>query len=92
MEGSRNEGRHAWLSYPSVEHRECILHLVYTDDDEWTRRITFRDQLRADPEKARAYQQLKRSLATAYPGHLEAYTRGKADFVRSVIQGPNIST
>jgi GrpB-like predicted nucleotidyltransferase (UPF0157 family) len=51
----------------------------------WREHLAFRDALRADPELADRYADLKRSLAAAYGSDREAYTEGKNSFVREVL-------
>jgi GrpB-like predicted nucleotidyltransferase (UPF0157 family) len=52
---------------------------------ESTRLLCFRDYLRAHPDTAAAYAQLKEQLAVAYPTNREAYTRGKDAFVADIL-------
>lgn len=52
----------------------------------FTDRLLFRDCLRADPEEARRYEDLKRRLAAAFPDDREAYTNGKTDYIYGVMQ------
>ena len=47
--------------------------------------LRFRDLLRADPELAAAYAQLKLRLATEHEGDRVAYTHAKGEFIRSVM-------
>jgi GrpB-like predicted nucleotidyltransferase (UPF0157 family) len=48
--------------------------------------LLFRDYLRAHPEAARRYADLKRELARRFTHDREAYTRGKADFVHEITE------
>ena len=48
-------------------------------------RLVFRDALRAGPEEARCYANLKRNLAKQFPNDREAYTSGKTEYICSVI-------
>ena len=82
VEGSRDG--HTWLSCPSAEKRDFITHLVVADGAEWNRRLSFRDYLLIHPEVAEAYMELKKDLAAKYPHNLDAYTSGKANFVRDI--------
>ncbi len=52
----------------------------------FTDRLLFRDYLRADPEEARHYAELKRNLAARFPDDREAYTNGKTDYIYGVMQ------
>jgi len=85
LEGRRNNNKHSWLSYPTPEKRKFIIHLTVREDDEWKRRINFRDYLRLHSDTAKEYMLLKLDLAKKYPNHLNIYTRGKAAFVSSVL-------
>ncbi len=48
------------------------------------RHINFRDYFRAHPGDARAYQDLKLSLAAQFPFGPEDYSSGKTDFIQAV--------
>ena len=48
--------------------------------------LTLRDALRADPDLAAAYGQLKRELAERYRDDRDAYAEGKSAFVASVLR------
>jgi acetyl esterase/lipase len=48
--------------------------------------LRLRDRLRADPERARAYGDLKRRLAEAHPDDIDAYIAGKTAFIASVLR------
>jgi GrpB-like predicted nucleotidyltransferase (UPF0157 family) len=49
-------------------------------------RLAFRDYLRAHPEEARTYGQLKRRLATEHPTDREAYTGAKSAYIETVMR------
>lgn len=68
------------------EHRVAHLHLLPGDSPRWVEQLAFRDALRADPALVHRYAELKRTLATEHATDREAYTAGKADFVRSVLK------
>lgn len=65
------------------------LHLTFVDSRPWTDLLRFRDRLRADPGLARTYEALKRRLAAASEGDLEAYTAGKSAFVAEALEAPH---
>lgn len=48
-------------------------------------RLVFRDFLRAHPEEAARYEELKRSLSQRFPNDRAAYTQGKTGFISAVI-------
>ena len=49
-------------------------------------KVCFRDYLIEHPEEAMRYAALKRELAARFPTDRDAYTQGKAEFVREVLQ------
>ena len=52
---------------------------------EWERRhLAFRDHLRANPDDAGLYAQLKRQLAADHPRDILAYIDGKTPFIREI--------
>lgn len=55
------------------------------DSPALARHLAFRDYLRADPEAAQAYAELKRGLAVCYRHNREAYTQAKTGFVRDIL-------
>ena len=79
------EERMHWFCKPSPEHRTHHLHLVVPGSEAWNEELAFRDALRAEPETARAYEELKRRLADEHIHDREAYTAAKTEFVESVL-------
>jgi GrpB-like predicted nucleotidyltransferase (UPF0157 family) len=75
-----------WFCKPSPTHRTHHLHLVPFNSQLWSDRLEFRDYLRSSPSAAREYTALKMSLAARNRFDREAYTTGKGDFVRSILQ------
>ncbi|SDI87405.1 GrpB domain, predicted nucleotidyltransferase, UPF0157 family [Frankineae bacterium MT45] len=67
------------------------LHLTQPGSDIWQERLAFRDALRADPELARRYSDLKQGLAQIYRDDPIAYTEGKREFVSEVLAGAGIA-
>jgi GrpB-like predicted nucleotidyltransferase (UPF0157 family) len=72
--------RGAWLL-------ECMYHLHMVDlgGDTWNRYILFRDTLRADPDVARSYHELKQQLAAEHRFDRATYTAAKNWFIEGVI-------
>lgn len=68
------------------EHRAAHLHLLPAGSARWSEQIAFRDALRADPALVLRYAELKRTLAAQHSADREAYTAGKDEFVRGVLQ------
>jgi GrpB-like predicted nucleotidyltransferase (UPF0157 family) len=59
------------------------VHIVPYDCDWWKDDLAFRDYLRADPETARAYGQLKRGLAPHFES-ANAYAEAKTEFIQAI--------
>lgn len=67
--------------------RNRQIHLFTTPENpEVERHLIFRDYLRAHPETARDYAQLKYALAERFRNDRAAYTDAKTDFVNEVIE------
>ena len=62
------------------------LHLMKYPSPFWNKHIRFRDYLRAHPEVAREYFELKKSLADYYCTDRIGYTDAKTDFIEKVIE------
>lgn len=75
-----------WFCKPSPERRTHHLHLVPIDSTLWNDRLVFRDYLKAVPQAATEYRELKVRLAAKYRNDREAYTDGKAEFVAMVLR------
>lgn len=74
-----------WFCKPSPSRRTHHLYLIECGSAEWRARLAFRDVLRAHPETAAEYADLKRRLAETYRHDREGYTDGKSAFVRRVL-------
>jgi GrpB-like predicted nucleotidyltransferase (UPF0157 family) len=59
------------------------IHVAVHGSDLWVRTLRFRDYLRANSEKAREYQELKKRLAAEHESGT-TYTFAKSDFIRAV--------
>jgi GrpB-like predicted nucleotidyltransferase (UPF0157 family) len=70
---------------PFGAKRSHHVHITEPDGEMW-RRLAFRDYLRAHPEEAETYTQLKRRLAAEHRADREAYTNAKSAYVDSVMQ------
>ena len=57
------------------------VHLMEPSHPRWEALLVFRDYLRAHPEAARAYADIKRALAASSKDDIEAYRTGKNVFV-----------
>ena len=80
------EERMNWFCKPSPEHRTHHLHLVVPGSEAWREELAFRDALRAEPETARAYEELKRRLADEHRERSRG-VHGREDRVRRVRAG-----
>jgi GrpB-like predicted nucleotidyltransferase (UPF0157 family) len=60
------------------------LHAFVHESPHLERHLAFRDYLRAHPDKAVAYSDLKRRLVETCQGDIEAYMDGKDQFVKTV--------
>ena len=65
------------------------LYVCTQESREYIRHITFRNHLRANPEDARAYERLKRTLAQEYRHDREAYNQAKTEFVEAILRRAN---
>jgi GrpB-like predicted nucleotidyltransferase (UPF0157 family) len=61
-------------------------HLVEEGSPLWRDYLAFRDYLRAHPDAARQFADLKTALAARFPQDREAYINGKAESVRRILQ------
>lgn len=66
-------------------NRTHHLHVVEFGGVFWGKHLMFRDFLRRDPEKARAYAQLKRDWALRFGRDREGYTDAKTSFIESTL-------
>lgn len=62
------------------------LSLTEPNSDHWQRNLLFRDYLRAHPEIAEEYRNLKQELARKYPENRASYTIAKNSFVEQTIE------
>ncbi|MBN1565137.1 MAG: GrpB family protein [Anaerolineae bacterium] len=70
-----------WKGTPRTHH----LHIVEFMTWEHQRHIIFRDYLRAHPEMAELYEQVKRELSLTFKGNRPAYTKGKTAFIKTIM-------
>ncbi len=71
---------------PPTGPRTHHLHAVTRDSSFWRSHLLFRDYLRAHPDAAAAYLELKAHLASRHGTDRVAYTEGKSAFVESVLK------
>lgn len=77
-------GRRYFRKYHANGDRSHHLHLFQQGSPEITRHLAFRDYLIHHPDDARAYSQLKRTLAQQHPHNIEAYMDGKDSLIRAI--------
>lgn len=74
-----------WFCKPHPSRRTHHLHLVPVGTQRYSDELYFCDRLRADPDLARRYANLKRSLAYRFKHDREAYTQAKTTFIDEVL-------
>ncbi len=70
---------------PFGARRSHHVHVTEPHGEMW-QRLVFRDYLRAHPQEAATYQQLKRRLAAEHRADREAYTDAKSAYIESVMR------
>jgi GrpB-like predicted nucleotidyltransferase (UPF0157 family) len=75
-------GRRFFLK--GVPARTHHLHIFQERSQEIGRHLHFRDYLAAHPDEARRYCQLKRELASRHELDIDAYSRGKDEFIKEI--------
>jgi GrpB-like predicted nucleotidyltransferase (UPF0157 family) len=74
-----------WFCKPDPARRTHHLHLIPTGSPRLADELTFRDHLRAHPERAADYEALKRRLAIEHATDRDAYTEAKAAHIAAVL-------
>ncbi len=64
------------------DSRTHHVHVFQVGSSDAERHLAFRDYLRAHPKEAKAYGDLKQSLARRFAESIEAYMDGKHDFIQ----------
>lgn len=68
---------------PATTHH---IHMFEITSNHWHDHLLFRDYMRSHPEAVQAYTHLKHQLLEQFPANREAYTEGKAEFIRGIIE------
>ena len=68
------------------ESRFFLIHICAVDSDRFKNTLLFRDYMRCHPDKAREYEELKKTLAAKYPDNRPMYTASKNDFIQAVLK------
>jgi GrpB-like predicted nucleotidyltransferase (UPF0157 family) len=71
---------------PRGKRRTHHIHVAELGSDAWRRPLLFRDYLRAHPDEAKEYLDLKLRLAKQHHSDREAYTGAKDAFVEAIIR------
>lgn len=76
---------YAWFIKRNASgHRTHHIHMVEPDTASEDR-VLFRDHLRSHPKDLERYETLKQALSEVYPNDRGSYTKGKTDFITSII-------
>ncbi|HKM43333.1 MAG TPA: GrpB family protein [Limnochordia bacterium] len=67
-----------------AKHRTHHVHVFEVRSEHIERHLAFRDYLRAHPDEAKRYGDLKAALAKQYPDDIEAYMDGKNSYIQRV--------
>ncbi len=81
-----DEGGHLFVREPEPDVRTIHLHVVSSDDIQWAQYLVFRDLLRQDAALRERYAALKQELRATFADDRKAYTDGKHDFIRGILQ------
>lgn len=86
--GYQNEERSRRLFVLRGENEISLQHIhCYGENDpDFYRQVFFRDYLNSHPAAAREYAKLKQRLAERFADDRASYTRGKAEFVKSILR------
>ncbi|MEM9220013.1 MAG: GrpB family protein [Cyanobacteria bacterium P01_F01_bin.150] len=60
------------------------VHVFEVGSEQIERHLAFRDYMRAHPDDAQAYSELKQQLAKAHPMDIDAYCDGKDGFIQAM--------
>ena len=77
--------------YTPQGFKEQVFHLHVRYNGDWDE-LYFRDYLLTHPEIAEEYGQLKLGLMNKYKHNRDAYTNGKADFIRRITMLARVDT
>lgn len=68
------------------ENHTFHIHMAEVDSELWEKPIIFRDYLRKNPNEARRYGLLKKSLASRCGNDIECYINGKTEFIENILR------
>jgi len=75
-----------WFCKPDAAHQTHHLHLVPVSSAWFREELTFREQLRCQPELAAVYAALRRELANRFDFDRDTYTEAKSEFIRHALE------
>ena len=64
--------------------RTFHVHVFQKGDQEVERHLNFRDYMRAHPQQAQKYSELKEELANKFPEDIDNYIEGKNGFIKEI--------
>ncbi len=67
-------------------NRICNLQVVMYGSEQWNKHILFRDYMNSCPEKAAAYDRIKKEAAALFPNDVSAYSEYKSTFINACIE------
>lgn len=67
------------------EKRTHYIHITEVGSSVWQNDLSFRDYLLAYPKEVSRYEKLKQELAAKHAENRELYTKGKSDYIKSVL-------
>lgn len=67
------------------DYRTHHIHIVRYGSEAWENYLNMRDYLNSHSEDARAYSELKRTLAEQFPDDREGYTNMKSTFISDIL-------
>ena len=89
--GQDHPGQHLFVIGDfEADTRTHHIHVVLWDGAEWNNYVNFRDYLNAFPEKAAAYDILKRQLVAEFAEDRGRYTSGKHELIQTLLKEAHI--
>jgi GrpB-like predicted nucleotidyltransferase (UPF0157 family) len=85
-EQEKNIPERRFFRKPATGERQVHLHCVLLNSDFYRDHIDFRDYLRAHPETAEEYFELKKNLAEKLGHDRDAYTEAKTEFINRILR------
>jgi GrpB-like predicted nucleotidyltransferase (UPF0157 family) len=88
-------GREAFAYDPANPHITWLEHHLYlclAGTESLTNHLLLRDHLRANPQAAQAYGDLKKQLAQQFPHNIDAYIEGKTALITQFLAQAGMQT